>query len=175
MAIKFKGEIGVVLDTEHRTPGKGNALIMATIRSFQSGKTKDIRFASSDKVDVIPVDRKKLEFSYSDAEGFHFMDPVSFEMTPLPESLFEETRDMLTENMEVEVMFVDGKPVSADLPASVELKVTASAPGEKGDTANNPQKPATLETGKEVMVPLFIKEGDVVKVDTRTGKYMGRV
>ena len=173
--IKYQNEIGIVTDTEHRTPGKGNALIMATIRSLQSGKTKAIRFASDDKVDVIETDRQKLEFSYTDGMGYFFMDPVSFETVEIPARLLEDSIDMLIENLPVEVLFVEGNPVAADLPANVDLLVTQSSEGIKGDTANNPLKPATLETGKVVQVPLFVKEGDRVRVDTRTGKYVSRV
>jgi elongation factor P len=174
-AIKYQGETGIVLNLEHRTPGKGNALIMATIRSFQSGKTKDIRFASGDKVDIVQTERQKIEFSYADPDGCHFMDPVSYDMVDLPAELLGDQKDWLTENMTVEVLSCDGKPVAVELPPSVELKVTSAPEGLRGDTATNAQKPITLETGKEILAPLFIKEGDVVKVDPRTGKYTGRV
>ncbi len=173
-AIRIEGDVGVVLNLEHRTPGKGNALIMATVRSFSTGKTKDIRFASGDKVELVNLDRQKLEFSYSDPSGYHFMDSSTYETITLPEGLLDETKDFLVENMAVEVLFIEGKPVSIDLPPSVELKVTQAPEGLRGDTATNAQKPVTLETGKVVQAPLFIKEGDVIKVDPRTGKYTGR-
>ena len=173
-AIRYDGEMGIVLHVEHRTPGKGNALIMATVRSFHSGKTKDIRFASGDKVDLVNTDRQKLEFSYSDPSGFHFMDTTTYDTLTLPVELLEDSKDLMTENMEVDVLFIEGKPVSVDLPSSVELTVTQAAEGLKGDTANNPQKPVTLQTGKVIQAPLFIKEGDVIKIDSRTGKYTGR-
>ena len=173
-AISYKGETGIVLHLEHRTPGKGNALIMATIRSFQTGKTKDIRFASGDKVDIINIDRQKLEFSYADPSGYYFMDPHSYEQVELNAELLADAKNYLIENMSCEVIFVDGKATSVELPPAVELKVTESSEGIKGDTANNPRKPATLETGLEVQVPLFVKTGDVLKIDTRTGEYLGR-
>lgn len=172
--IDYKGEKGVVLHIEHRTPGKGNALIMATIRSFQSGKTKDIRFASGEKVDIVNTDRKKLEFSYQDQEGYHFMDESYDTITFQPEML-EGSEQLLKETMEVEVLYLDGQPVSIELPATVDLEVTEAAEGLKGDTANNPTKPATLETGLEVQVPLFVKTGDILKINTETKKYMSRV
>ena len=173
-AIKFQGETGIVLNIEHRTPGKGNALIMATVRSFQSGKTKDIRFASDDKVEIAQVQRDKLEFSYADQTGYHFMNAETYEMVDLPEELIGEAKDWLTENMEVEAIYCDGKAVAVELPGSVEVKVVSAPEGVKGDTATNAQKPATLESGKTIQVPLFVKDGDVIKVDTRTGKYAGR-
>ncbi len=173
--IKFGNETGIILDTEHRTPGKGNALMLATVRSLQSGKSKTVRFASSEKVEVIPVDRQKLEYSYSDPGGHYFMDPTSYETVALPDELLEEAKDLLVENLEVEVLFVEGNPVSVDLPASVDLEVAETSEGLKGDTANNPTKPATLETGLIVQVPLFIKVGDRLRIDSRTSKYMSRV
>lgn len=173
--ITYKGERGIVLGIEHRTPGKGNALIMATVRSFETGKTKDIRFASGEKVDLVNADRQKLEFSYADQMGYHFMDTTSFETIALSEDLLEGSTDLLTDGLEVEVLFLDGKPVTVELPANVELKITTSPEGMKGDTANNPTKEATVETGRRIQVPLFIKEGDVVRIDSKTGKYVSRV
>lgn len=173
--IIYKGERGIVLGTEHRTPGKGNALIMATVRSFESGKTKDIRFASGEKVELVNADRQTLEFSYSDQMGYHFMDTQTYDTITLPDELLEGMTEMLTDALPVDVLFLDGKPVTVELPPNVELKITQSPEGMKGDTANNPTKEATVETGLRIQVPLFIKEGDVVKIDTRTGKYVSRV
>lgn len=172
--IKYQGETGIVLGLDHRTPGKGNALIAATIRSFQSGKTKSIRFASSDKVDVIETDRQKLEFSYVDPTGFNFMDLTTYETITLDKDLVGDTVDYMKEGQEVEVLFVEGNAVTISLPASVELEVTEAAEGLKGDTANNPTKPATLQTGKVIQVPLFVKTGDMLKVSTEDGSYLGR-
>ncbi|MFT5904666.1 MAG: elongation factor P [Cryomorphaceae bacterium] len=172
--IKQDGDTGVILNLEHRTPGKGNALIAATIRSFQSGKTKSIRFASSDKVDVIDTDRQKLEFSYSDPSGYHFMDLTTYETITIDTALLEGSTDYIKEGQEVEVLFIEGSPVSVDLPATVVLVVTESSDGVKGDTANNATKPATLETGLVVTVPLFVKPGDELKVNTTDGSYLGR-
>ena len=173
--IDYKGEKAIVLGLEHRTPGKGNALIMATVRSFQTGKTKDIRFASSDKVEIVTTDRQKLEFSYNDQSGYHFMDVNTYETLTFDDKMVEGKEDLLVENMECEVLFLDGKPVSVELPPSVDLKVTECAEGLKGDTANNPTKPAKVETGLEIQVPLFVKEGDVIKINTEDKKYMSRV
>ena len=172
--IKYDGDTGVVLGLEHRTPGKGNALIAATIRSFNSGNKKTIRFASSEKVEIVETDRQKLEFSYADASGFHFMDLNTYETITINEDLVGDTKQLMKEGQEVEVLFIEGNPVSIDLPSTVELKVTESSEGSKGDTANNPTKPATLETGVTVQVPLFIKQGDVLKINTTDGSYIGR-
>ncbi|MFC5051122.1 elongation factor P [Rubritalea spongiae] len=172
--IKYQGETGLVLALDHRTPGKGNALVAATIRSFQTGKTKSIRFASSDKVEIVETDRQKLEFSYADPAGFNFMDLTTYETITLDKSLVEDSIDYLKEGLEVEVLFIEGNAVTVSIPATVELLVTESSEGIKGDTANNPTKPATLETGKIVQVPLFVKEGDILKINTEDGTYLGR-
>jgi len=172
--INYKGETGVILGLEHRTPGKGNALIMATIRSFNSGKTKDIRFASSDKVEIVQSDRQKLEFSYADQVGWHFMDPETFDTITFQEEFVEDCKDLLTDGLEVEVLFVDGKPVTIEPPSNIELEVTESAPGVKGDTATAATKEAVLETGLRVQVPLFVNPGDRIKVDGEEKKYVGR-
>lgn len=172
--IKYEGETGIVLNLDHRTPGKGNALIAATIRSFQTGKTKSIRFASSDKVEIVETDRQKLEFSYSDPSGYHFMDMNTYETVTLDQDLIGNNKDYLTEGMMAEILFIEGNPVTVDVPAVVELEVTESSDGIKGDTANNPTKPATLETGLVVHVPLFVKPGDKLKINTTDGSYSGR-
>ena len=146
MAIKYNGNAAIVLEVAHRTPGN--------LRAF--------------------VQLIKLDFSYSDQEGYHFMDPETFETITLQGELIGDAKDFLVENMQVEILYVEGRAVSVDLPSSASLKVTESPEGVKGDSASNVMKTATLETGKVIQVPLFIKEGEIVKVDTRTGEYMGR-
>ncbi|MGJ8697793.1 MAG: elongation factor P [Verrucomicrobiaceae bacterium] len=172
--IKYEGERGVVLGLEHRTPGKGNALIAATIRSFVTGKTKTIRFASSEKVDIVETDRQKLEFSYSEPGTYHFMDMQTYDTIGFSDEFVGDAKNFIKEGQTVEVLFVEGSAVSIDLPASVELEVTESSEGIKGDTANNPTKPATLETGVTVQVPLFVKPGDILKISTEDCSYLGR-
>ena len=146
----------------------------ATIRSFHSGKTKTIRFASSEKVEIVETDRQKLEFSYSDPSGYNFMDLNTYETITLPEDLVGDSKIYMKEGQAVEILFIEGNAVSISLPSTVELKVTESSEGIKGDTANNPTKPATLETGVTVQVPLFIKPDDVLKINTADGSYLGR-
>ncbi len=172
--ISYKGETGQVLGVEHRTPGKGNALIMATIRSFQTGKTKDIRFASSDKVEIVASDRRKIQYSYSDQGGYHFMDE-SFDTVTLQEDVLGGNEDLLIDGIEVEVLYVDGKIVGIDFPSNIEMEVTESAPGVKGDTATAATKEAVVETGLRLQVPLFINPGDRIKVSSEDKKYVGRV
>jgi elongation factor P len=133
-----------------------------------------VRFGSTDKVELIDIDRRQVEFSYKDNTGYHFMDPETYDTVDLQESLLGEAKDYLVENLSVQVLYAEGKAVEVELPASVSLKVVESAEGLRGDTASNVTKPAKLETGKTINVPLFIKEGETIKIDTRTGAYMGR-
>ncbi len=141
---------------------------------INTGKSADVRFGSTDKVELVEIERKQLEFSYKDRDGYNFMDPETYDTITLQENLIGDAKDYLVENLSVQVLYAEGKPVEVELPASVSLKVTESAEGLRGDTASNVTKPATLETGKTINVPLFIKEGETIKIDTRTGAYMGR-
>ncbi len=149
MAIKYNGNAAIVLEVHHRTPGNLRAFVQAIIRYINTGKSADVRFGSTDKVELVDIERKQLEFSY-------------------------KGRDYLVENLSIQVLYAEGKPVQIEMPASVNLKVVESAEGLRGDTASNVTKPAKLETGKTINVPLFIKEGETIKIDTRTGAYMGR-
>ncbi len=172
--LRYNGNPAIVLEVQHRTPGNLRAFVQAIIRYIGTGKSADVRFGSTDKVDLLDVERKELEFSYQDNTGYHFMDPDSYETITFDAAFVGDAKNYLTENMKAEILYVEGKAASIDLPSSVVLKVTESAEGVKGDSANNVQKPATLETGLVIHVPLFIKEGETIKIDTRTGAYMGR-
>jgi len=174
MAVRYNGDVAVVLDVQHRTPGNLRAFVQATLRSIRTGKSSNVRFSSTETVELVDVNRRKLEYSYKDQDGYVFMDPETYETETLPSDLINESAAYLTENLAVEVLYAEGKPVEVDLPSSVMLKVVESAEGIRGDSANNVQKPARLETGKTIQVPLFIKGGEVIRVDTRTGGYMGR-
>ena len=174
MAIKYNGNPAIVLEVRHRTPGNLRAFVQAIIRYINTGKSADVRFGSTDRVDLVEIERKALEFSYKDRNGYHFMDPDTYETITLGEGLIGDAKDYLVENLSVQVLYAEGRPVQVELPASVSLKIVESPEGVRGDTASNVSKPATLETGKTINVPLFIKEGETVKIDTRTGAYMGR-
>jgi len=173
-AIKIKGELGLILEMEHRTPGNLNGFVQVIMRSFASGKSKDFRFQASEKVDVIEVDRQKLEFSYSDNTGFHFMNPETYESVTLPPALVDEYKGFLTENLGVEVLFIENNPVSLEMPSSVDIEVKEAPEGVRGDSANNVNKAVILVTGKSVQAPLFVKKGDIIRIDSKSGKYMGR-
>ncbi len=172
--IKFNGEPHLVMETQHRTPGNLRAFVQMKMRNLRYGKSLDQRFNSTDTVEVLPTDKRTLEFSYADRDTFAFMDPESFETVELGATLVGDAKHYLTANGKVEVLFVDEKPITIDLPSAVNLKVTESADGIKGDTASNVQKPATLETGLVVQVPLFVKEGEIIRVSTADGSYLGR-
>lgn len=172
--IKFNGEPHLVMETQHRTPGNLRAFVQIKMRNLRYGKALDQRFASTDTIEVMPTDKKSLEFSYADRDAFAFMDPNSFEQIELTASQLGDVKNYLAPGGKVDVLFVDERPLSVDLPSAVSLKVVESADGIKGDTASNVQKPATLETGLVVQVPLFIKEGDVIRVSTMDGTYLGR-
>jgi elongation factor P len=174
MAIRYNGNVAIVLDVQHRTPGNLRAFVQAIIRYINTGKSAEVRFSSTEKMDVVEVHRTELEFSYSDNQGYHFMDPETYETITFDADFVGEAKEYLTENLKVEVLYVEGRAAQLELPAAVNLRVAESAEGVRGDSANNVQKPATLETGKSIQVPLFIKEGEIIKVDTRTGTYLGR-
>lgn len=174
MAIKYNNEVCVVLDMQHRTPGNLRAFVQASLRNLRTGKSMDVRFSSTEKVDVIPMEDKKMEYSYKDGTDFVFSDPNTYEMINISEDIVGDAQKYMTENSSVQIVFVDGKAVMVELPSSVVLTVTEAPEGIKGDSANNVQKTITLETGINVQAPLFIKTGEKIKVDTRNGKYMER-
>ena len=174
MAINHNGDISVVLDSQHRTPGNLRAFVQATLRSIRTGKSSDVRFSSTERIEVVPMVTRKMEFSYKDGEDFVFSDPETYETVTLSPEVIGDGKNFLVENGPVTVTFVEEKAVSIELPSSVVLTVSEAPEGIRGDSANNVQKPVILETGITVQAPLFIKTGEKIKVDTRTGKYMER-
>src|SRR3954466_4076480 len=174
MAIVYNGDVAVVLDTQHRTPGNLRAFVQATIRSIRSGKSTDVRFSSTEKVEVVPMMTRKMEYSYKDGADYVFSDPETYETVTLTPELVGDAVNYLIENGIVTVTFVEEKAVTVELPASVVLTVKDAPEGIRGDSANNVQKTVLMETGINLQVPLFIKTGEKVKIDTRTGKYMER-
>src|ERR1700689_5247172 len=174
MAINYNGDIAVVLDSQHRTPGNLRAFVQASIRSIKTGKSSDVRFSSTEKIEVVPMMTRKMEYSYKDGEDYVFSDPENFETVSIAPEIVGDGTNYLVENAQVTVTFVEEKAVSIELPSSVILTVTDAPEGIRGDSANNVQKPITMETGITVQAPLFIKTGEKLKIDTRTGKYMER-
>ena len=172
--IKYNGEPHLVMETQHRTPGNLRAFVQIKMRNLRYGKALDQRFASTDSIEVFMTDRRTLEFSYSDRETFAFMDPESYEQIEISAAQLGDVKNYLTPGGKVEVLFVDENPLTVELPGAVTLKIVESAEGIKGDTASNVQKPAKLETGLMIQVPLFVKEGELVRVNTADGTYLGR-
>ena len=174
MAISYNGDISVVLDMQHRTPGNLRAFVQATLRSIRTGKSSDVRFSSTEKIESVPMISKKMEFSYKDGADYVFTDPDTYETVTLAHELVGDAKNYLVENCVVTVTFVEEKAVTVEIPSSVILTVTDAPEGIRGDSANNVQKPIIMETGITVQAPLFIKTGEKIKIDTRTGKYMER-
>jgi elongation factor P len=172
--IKYNGEPHLVMETQHRTPGNLRAFVQVKMRNLRYGKALDQRFASTDTIEVLPTDRRTLEFSYADRDTYAFIDPSSFEQVEMSEATLGDVRNYLTAGGKVDVLFVDDKPLTVELPSAVSLKVVESAEGIRGDTSSNVQKPAKLETGLTIQVPLFVKEGETVRVSTIDGSYLGR-
>src|SRR5882762_3850469 len=173
-AIDYNGDVCVVLDVQHRTPGNLRAFVQATLRSIRTGKSSDVRFSSTEKIDVVPMMTRKMEFSYKDGQDYVFSDPEDYETVTLSPEIVGDAKNYLVENGTVTVTFVEDKAVSIEMPSSVVLAVADAPDGVRGDSANNVQKAITLETGIPVQAPLFIKTGEKIKVDPRTGKYMER-
>jgi elongation factor P len=174
MAVVLNNDVSVVLETVHRTPGNLRAFIQVSLRSIKTGKTSELRFSSNERVEIIPMMTKKMEFSYKDGQDYIFTDPESYETINLTPELVGDAKNFMTDNSVVTMTLIDDKPVLIELPSSVILTVTEAPEGIRGDSANNVQKTITLETGITVQAPLFIKQGEKIKVDTRTGKYMER-
>jgi len=172
--IKFNNEPHLVMETQHRTPGNLRAFVQAKLRNLRNGRSLDQRFNSTESMDVLSTDRRTLEFSYADRDNFAFLDTNSYETVELSAAMIGDAKNFLVANGKVEVLFVDDHPVTVDLPASVTLKVTDAPEGIRGDTASNVQKSVTCETGLVVQVPLFIKNGDVIRVSTLDSSYLGR-
>jgi elongation factor P len=174
MIIKEGKDLLAVIDIEHRTPGNLRAIYQTTLKNIVSGKMINRRFSPADVVDKADLESKNAQYLYRDSSGFHFMDMATYESIVLGSEMAGSAKDYLKENVEVEILYYEHHPVTIEIPVSVALKITESAPGAKGDTSGRAMKPATLETGLVINVPLFIEEGETVLVDTRTGEYLGR-
>lgn len=175
LKIEIDGEPFEILDFQHVKPGKGSSFTRTTIKSLLSGRQLQPTLKSGEKVGRPDIEEKDMQYLYAQGEEFHFMEQKTFEQTFLRGEVLGEARNFLKENINCSIMFYNGKAIGVSLPNSVELKVIKCDPGVRGDTVSGATKPATLETGYTVNVPLFINEGDVLKIDTRDGKYLTRV
>lgn len=174
LKIELDGAPYAIVDFQHVKPGKGGAFVRTKLRHLKLGTVIDKTFRAEEKVPLVNFEEKRMQFLYRD-DRFHFMDLETYDQIALSTDEVGAARDFLKENTEVEALYVDGTPIGIELPTFVELTVMKTEPGVRGDTASGGSKPATLETTAVVTVPLFINEGDLVKVDTRTGAYISRV
>lgn len=174
MAVLVNGDLNIVMEYQHVKPGKGPAFVRAKLKSVKTQSSVSKTYNPDEKFDQAFIEKRDLQFQYSAGDEFHFMDLGSYEQVMLSRNLIEEAAPYLIENMEVKGAFHDNNIIGLDLPTSVVLEVSESEPGHKGDTSKAAMKPATMETGLKIQVPLFIEPGEKVKVDTRTGEYLGR-
>jgi len=175
LKIELDGVPFAITYFQHVKPGKGGAFVRTKVKNLLSGKVLDKTFRSGEKVSEADVEDRRMQYLYHDGQNLVFMDNTTYDQIPMGAEVVGDAVKFLKENVEVNVLFWRGKPVNVDLPAFVEASVTQTDPGMKGDTASGATKPATLETGAVVQVPLFIKEGETIRVDTRTGQYVERV
>jgi elongation factor P len=176
MVIQLEGELYAITYFQHVKPGKGGAFVRTKLKKVLTGGVVEKTFRAGEKVDEVRLVRKPVHFSYTDGQFYYFMDEETYELIPLPaETIGEDQLAYLKENMVCEALTRDSQPISVELPFFVELEVNETEPGLRGDTAQGGTKPAKLETGAIVQVPLFIEIGDVVKVDRREAKYLERV
>ncbi|MAE53961.1 MAG: elongation factor P [Opitutae bacterium] len=174
-AILYQGTPHIVLEMQHRTQGRQAGFVQTTLRSLQSGATTTTKFRSTDSVEFLHTTTQKLEYSYKDNDGFHFMDLDTYEDTVLSDDMIGDDEIFLVEGNNYDILLVDDKAVRLDLPASVEATVIEAPDAIRGDTAGNVQKPVTISSGITVQVPLFIKKDDIIKISTEDRSYQGRV
>ena len=174
MVIKMDGELYTVVDYQHVTPGNWRGMVQAKLKSQKQGSIVQKRFRSTDKVEDIFLEHRSMEYLYRDGDNYCFMDTENYEQLLLPEEAVKDAILYMTLNSQAKIAFYEGKALSIELPTSVTLKIVETDPGMKGDTVVNVYKPAKLETGLIVKVPLFVNNGETIKVDTRTGEFLGR-
>jgi len=175
LVLKVDGKLQQIVEFQHVKPGKGPAFVRTKLKDVVSGKTIDKTWNAGVKVETATVDRRDMTYLYNDGTSFVLMDEKTYDQIELAPHLMGEGAKFLLENTSVQVSFHEGEPLFAELPVSVELKIEHTDPGLQGDRSTGGSKPATLETGAEIQVPLFLETGNVVKVDTRTGEYLSRV
>ncbi|HLX26755.1 MAG TPA: elongation factor P [Candidatus Cybelea sp.] len=174
VTIVVDGQLWTVIEFLHVKPGKGSAFVRTRLKNVKTGTTLERTFRAGEKLERAVVDNRQMQMLYNDADGYHFMDQQTFENVTLQRDLIGDPADFLKDAMVVDVQFYENAAIGIDLPAHVELKVIETDPGFRGDTATNVTKPAKLESGATVQVPLFVEAGDVIRIDTRDRRYIGR-
>jgi len=175
MVLNIDGQLWAVTEFQHVKPGKGPAFVRTKLRNVESGKNVDKTFNAGTKVETANVDKRTMQYLYNDGTSYVFMDTATYDQLEVPPEIVGDAKNFMLENQEAIVATNEGRVLFIELPASVELEVTFTEPGLAGDSATGRTKPATLETGHEIQVPLFINQGEKVKVDTRDSSYLGRV
>lgn len=175
LKIQIDGDPFVVVDFQFVKPGKGNAFTRCKLKNMITGAVLDRTYRSGEKLQPASMEERNMQYLYNDESGYHFMDQQSYEQVAIPGDTLAEEARFLKENLEVQVLFFEDTPISISLPNFVELRVTDTEPGVKGDTVSGARKPATLETGAVINVPLFIERGEKLRIDTRSGEYVERV
>ncbi|WP_417562551.1 elongation factor P [Microbacterium sp.] len=175
VVLNLDGQLWSVVEFQHVKPGKGGAFVRTKLKNVVTGKTNDKTFNAGSKVEIENVDRRDFTYLYSDGDGFVFMDASDYDQITVPGAVVGDAKNFLLENQAVTIALHDGNPLYLDMPASVVLEITYTEPGLQGDRSSAGTKAATVETGYEIQVPLFLETGTKVKVDTRTGDYLGRV
>ena len=175
LIIKFKNDLYSIVEFQHVKPGKGGAFVRSTLKNLKTGRVLDNTFRSGEGVEIVRVERKKYQYLYRDADFLVCMDNETYEQINVPINYFGSSVDFLKESEEVEILFNGSEIINVEIPIFVQLKVIETEPGFRGDTATGANKPAKLETGGTINVPLFIDVDDLLKVDTRTGAYVERV
>lgn len=175
VVLDLDGQLWTVIWFQHHKPGKGNTVVRSKLKHVLTGKVVDRTFNSDTKVEQASVDRREMQYLYHDGEAYVFMDTDTYDQLTLGEDVVGDSKNYLLENATATVALHEGNPLYIDLPASVELEITYTEPGLQGDRSTGGTKPATVETGLQIQVPLFISTGEKVKVDTRDGSYLGRV
>jgi elongation factor P len=175
MTLDLDGVLWNVVEFQHVKPGKGGAFVRTKLKNLKTGQVVDRTFNAGTRVDVAMVEKREMSYLYADGTDYVFMDTQTYDQIHVPGEIVADMRSYLLENMTANVQLHDGIPLSIELPASVELVIKHTDPGVQGDRSTGGTKPATLETGAEIQVPLFVSTGEKVKVDTRDGRYLGRV
>jgi elongation factor P len=173
--VRFNGDLCVVLESEHRTPGNLRAFYQVKMRNMKTGRLIENRFRSGESIEFVRVEKSNYQFLYRDGDHFIFMDPNSYEQIFVDQDIVGKSADFLKEGQEAMISVNDGTVLQVELPSTVSLKVVSTEPGLRGDTATNVLKPAILETGATIQVPLFIEENDLIKINPETGDYLERV
>ncbi|MBD3276506.1 MAG: elongation factor P [Candidatus Marinimicrobia bacterium] len=175
MVIKYKNDLYKIIDFLHVKPGKGGAFVRTTLKNIFTGQQIENTFRAGEKVEEVRIVAQQMQYLYTENDLYYFMNNDTYEQIPVPKEVLGDNLQFLKENQQVKLLFNEDRPIDSEMPIHVELEITKTDPGLRGDTATGGSKPATVETGYSVQVPLFINEGDIIKIDTRNGEYVERV